>query len=64
MVYRIILMLVFFWFGIYYIFSLYHLFNLSSQIRSLEEEIETYRTGYVIYKSRLRNMQDFLKSVR
>ncbi len=64
MFYRVLLLIVLLWFGIYYIFSLYHLFNLSSQIRSLEKEIEGYKTGYVIYKSRLKNLKDFLKSAR
>ncbi len=64
MIYRALITAVLLWFGIYYALTVYHLVNLYSEMRLLEKQIEGYKTGYILYRSRLLNLEDFLKSAR
>ncbi|MCS7245937.1 MAG: hypothetical protein N2504_07180 [candidate division WOR-3 bacterium] len=41
-----------FWLVFSLITSLYSLYKVERQIKNLKDEIEKYKTGYILYKSR------------
>jgi len=49
-----ILYAILFWFSISFITSLYSLYKVETEIKKLKDEIEKYKIGYIIYKSRTR----------
>ncbi len=62
MVQRIIFLFLGLWFLISYIFSISQFLLLRRDVVSLERQISKYKTGYIIYSSRMKSLNELLEN--